>query len=322
MRRNVCAAVVFAVIAGACSAGADPTTTTAAPPTTTTVAPITIVTASGPRVGTIVDELSASTGGVAVAPDGTIYMASMGPAPQRRGTRIYKVSPSGETTLYIDDDRLRGASGNAVDSDGNLYQASLRTGEIFRITPDGEMEPFAEDGLQAPVGVVVNPDGGLFVADCGADAVVSVSALGEATVLTTDPAFDCPNGITIDESGTLFVVNFNNGDVLEVSADGSVTTLASIPGSQGGHLVYADGVLYVVARKAHQIYTVGTDGTIAIFAGTGERGIEDGALASATFSLPNGIAVGPDGSLYVNQVASDTTTNNFPVALRVIEVEP
>ena len=214
------------------------------------------------------------------------------------------------------------ASGNAIDTEGNLYQSALTAGAILRITADGVVEPFADEGVRAPVGIVIDPASGeLFVADCGAGTVLQITGEGEVSVHADDPLFSCPNGITMDEEGNLYVANFGDGLVLRVTADGDVSELATVPGNSNGHLVYVDGVLYVVGRAAHQLFTVTLDGQVEVLAGTGERGLDDGPGHLATFSLPNGIAVAPDGSLYVNQVASATGSLNFPSSLRRIELD-
>ena len=66
--------------------------------------------------------------------------------------------------------------------------------------------------------------------------------------------------------------------------------------------MYHDGGLYVVARGAHQIYRIELDGQFAVFAGSGDRGADDGDVAVATFSFPNDIGVSPDGRVfYINE---------------------
>lgn len=320
------AAIGVLIIAASCSAETEPTetTSTAVPATSTTTTALVTTTTSesapdGPVVTTLVPELDAATGGIALDNQGNLFVASIGLVPRRRGTRVFRVTPDGAVSLFADDERLLGASGSAVDAEGNLYQAALRAGAILRITPDGTVEPFADDGVRSPVGVVVNEeDGGLFVADCGAGAVLRISAEGEVDVVAHDPQLNCPNGITIDEVGNLYVANFGDGRVLRVTQEGAVTELAVIPGGSNGHLAYHDGTLYVVGRNAHQIFTVTLDGTVVVFAGTGERGAGDGPATQATFSLPNGIAIDADGIIFINQVAGSSGSVNSPVAVRVI----
>jgi hypothetical protein len=82
-----------------------------------------------------------------------------------------------------------------------------------------------------------------------------------------------------------------------------VERLATLPGDNNGHLVFGNGVLYVAARGANQIYRVTLDGEVLLLAGSGERGHADGPAATATLSLPNDLALSADGAeLYFNEV--------------------
>ncbi|NIR96457.1 MAG: T9SS type A sorting domain-containing protein [Gammaproteobacteria bacterium] len=91
--------------------------------------------------------------------------------------------------------------------------------------------------------------------------------------------------------------------------------MATIPGGNNGHMTYANGRLYVVARCANQVYEVTLDGQISLLAGSGARGNDDGPALQATFSLPNGIAPSPDGdTLYINDDVNLTgTCQNTPL---------
>ncbi|MBD3162971.1 MAG: T9SS type A sorting domain-containing protein, partial [Candidatus Eisenbacteria bacterium] len=122
--------------------------------------------------------------------------------------------------------------------------------------------------------------------------------------------------------GNLYVANFGNGDVLRITMDGTVQPFVTIPGDNNGHLTYHDGLFYVAARDANQIYTVTMDGEVELFAGSGERGIVDGSLLEAQFSLPNDVVVDPTGRyLYVNDVVDASGfSDTSPMVLRRIEL--
>ncbi len=322
MRRHLAVALLVVLVGGACSAEEPTATPTTTATSTTTAVPTTTVPESSATVSTLVAELDASTGGVSVDATGNIYVADIGPAPRRTGKRVYRITPEGAVSLLADDEQLRGPSGNTVDKDGTLYQGAYSASAIFRITPDGRVELFAKEGVSGPMGMVVDHEiGGLFAADCSANAVLHISPEGDAAELAESDLFDCPTGLARDEAGNLYVSNFGDGSVLQVTPEGDVRQLAVVPGGNNGHLVYTDGRLYVVGRGAHQIFTVTREGEVSVLAGSGEQGVDDGPAANATFSLPNGIAVGPDGSLYVNQVASAEGSRNFPVAVRVIRLD-
>lgn len=61
----------------------------------------------------------------------------------------------------------------------------------------------------------------------------------------------------------------------------------------------AAGNAYVADSDNHRIRKIAPDGTVSTVAGTGEPGFADGPAATAQFNASSGVAVGPDGSLYV-----------------------
>ena len=130
-----------------------------------------------------------------------------------------------------------------------------------------------------------------------------------------------PTASRRDEDGTFYVSNFRNGDVIRISSDGEATRLATIPGGNNGHLVVGDGLLYVAARGAHQIYELEMDGTMRVLAGTGEHGIADGPALEATLSYPNDLGISPDGRfLYWNDVAEIVEDGGQTLAPTVVRM--
>ena len=49
----------------------------------------------------------------------------------------------------------------------------------------------------------------------------------------------------------------------------------------------------------HRIRMISPDGIVSILAGSGEQGFADGRGAAALFNEPRGLAIGPDGALFV-----------------------
>jgi len=276
--------------------------------------------AAAGSVTTLVANLDVGTGGMAVGPDGNLYVADIGPAPRRRGTKILRITPDGTPSVFVDDDRLSGASGMTFDAAGNLYQSAFNAKAVLRITPAGRLTEAASEVMIGPVGVVVRPDGTLFVADCPGSRILRVPppGTGETEIFVQSASLSCPNGLVAADDGTLYVASFTGGAVHVVSPQGELQALTTLPGSNNGHLAWLpDGSLLVVGRGANQLFRVTLDGAFSVLAGSGERGTADGSLADATFAQPNGVAVGPDCTIYVNQAAVDTYANH-PVAIRVI----
>lgn len=271
-------------------------------------------------VRTLIEEFPAATGGVAVDADGNIFVGDIGRSPARQGTTVYKIAPDGEYEVFAEADTLLGASGNAFDDEGNLYQSGLRAGQVNKITPDGEVTIFNASSINAPVGIVVADDGSLYVANCGSGTIVHVELDGTTKRLVFDGLLQCPNGIALDNDGNIYVANFRNGDVLKVTPDGDeVIKFATVSGNNNGHITFDGEKFYVVARASHQIYTLTLDGELELFAGSGERGNQNGLALEATFSLPNDLSISPDGRiLYLNEFFSVNELANQPSRIRMI----
>jgi len=273
-------------------------------------------------VETFTEEIDGGAGGLDVDAQGNVYCADfgalLGGSP---GTRVYKIDPSGEVSVFADG--LRGASGNAFGLDGELYQSNIAGNFISRIDAQGKATKFLAENLASPVGIAIAESGELYIANCGSGRIIACTPEGQSGDFCVSSLLSCPNGITIGPEQNLFVANFNNGDVIKITPTGEASRLATLPGKNNGHILFHDDKLFVVARGAHQIYTVSLTGEVELLAGSGKRGRDDGPALEATFSFPNDIAVSPDGKyLYVNENASTTKPHNqlAPMIVRRIRL--
>jgi len=238
------------------------------------------------------EPLVGGVGGLAVDRSGFIYSADF------RET-VYKITPDGRVSVFATG--LYGASGNAIDSRGNLFQASFNGHYVSKIDRHGNQEIFADSGLDGPVGIAIDPDDNLFVCNCRGNTIARVDNDGVVTPFARSDLLNCPNGITHGPQGNLYVVNFSDGRMLKIAADGTVSEFATIPGGGNGHVAWARGNFYVTAFQGQRVYRVSPAGAITHVAGTGAIGEDDGAALEATFSWPNGIAAGTQGDrLYIN----------------------
>ena len=263
------------------------------------------------RVGTLeLDrELDArgNLGGMTSDRLGFLYVANFRDA-------VWRISPEGGVTELTRS--LYGASGNAVDRHGDLYQANFFANTITRIARTGEVSRFVSAGLNGPVGLAFDAAGTLYVCNCSGNTLSRVSPEGQVEPFAESDLFACPNGIVAGADGRLYVTNFNNLDVLRVSAEGEVERFVTVPGGAGNaHIATAKGFFYVTKIIANRVVKIAADGTITPLAGTGEPGHDDGPAPAASFFRPNGIAVSPLGDrLYLNTMVGEY---NRPAASRL-----
>lgn len=178
------------------------------------------------------------------------------------------------------------ATGVAADHAGGLYVADYggavwhisRWGVITHVAGGGSGKdggPAANAGLEHPLGLAVGPDGSLYIAENEACRIRKVDRRGIIT--------------TVAGSG-------RRG----FGGDGGPATSAELDGPIGVTLDRA-GSLYLSDTANHRVRKVDRQGVISTVAGTGEQGFagDGGPAVTAMLDTPIGIAVDPQGSLYI-----------------------
>lgn len=118
--------------------------------------------------------------GVAVADDGTIYVSETRP-----GEVIYRITPSGDISVFASGEPLAHPNGVAIDNDGNIVVVNIGSTAVVTYSPEGEVvrtEFSAEAGSD---GVVVLPDGTKYVSSVRHGSVSKIVPGREAEVIAT-----------------------------------------------------------------------------------------------------------------------------------------
>ncbi len=263
--------------------------------------------------------------GVAIAEDGTIYVADAG-----ESNRIRKISPDGSVTTLaggnegFSDGIGTSASFNTPSAlvlgpDGNLYVADTGNNRIRKITPTGQVSTVAGDGtagyldgpaakaqFNGPIGLTVSGAGDIYVADTYNDVIRMITTEGEVTTVAGGGTpgfadgeqkvalFDTPSGIIATDS-SLIVADTGNRRLRKVSAEGSVTTLPTSGEEISrpiGLALSHDHYLYVTELDRSRVVQVAPDGVARVIAGD--------------FNQAAGIAVGPHANKPVELVVADS----------------
>jgi len=128
--------------------------------------------------------------------------------------------------------------------------------------------------------------------------------------------FSRARGLAVDGAGTIYVADSNNGLIRLVSPTGVVSTLAGRAGlftfSDGigtnagfsgptGVALDAQGNVFVADRANERIRKIAPGAVVTTFAGSGERGLQNGTGSEAEFHWPWGIALDAIGNLYISE---------------------
>ncbi|MEU1409662.1 NHL repeat-containing protein, partial [Streptomyces sp. NPDC005728] len=316
----------------------------------------------GPAVGTKLY----NPYGVAMDGAGNLYIAEVS------NHRVRKVTPNGIITTvagngqngFVSDGgpavatKLNSPYSVAVDGAGNLYIADYGNHRVRKVTPNGIITTVAGNGqngfvsdggpavatkLNYPLGVAVDREGNLYIADQSNHRVRKVTPNGIITTVAGNgqagfvsdggPAvatkLHYPWGVAVDQDGNLYIGDRYNHRVRKVTPNGIITTVAG--NGQAGYVadggpavatslnypaaVAVDGAgnLYIGDGNNHRVRKVTTNGIITTVAGNGVAGyVTDGGPAvGERLYYPYGVAVAPSGDLYIGDGSNQRVRKVF-----------
>ncbi len=231
--------------------------------------------------------------GVAADSAGNVYIADTG------NVRIRRIGPDGTITTFAGGgasaaDGVRATTANlirpkyiAVDGAGNVYYGDPSV--VRKISTDGTVRTVAGGGR----------------------------SVGDGIPATT--ALIAPQALTVDSAGNLYLADENSGSrIRKVSTSGVITTVAGGASSSGcgndgglttattfsqfvyGLAIDAGGDLYISDFACNKVRLVSASGVVSTFAGDGRARLAgDGGPPDAASLAPQGIALDPDGNVYI-----------------------
>lgn len=247
--------------------------------------------------------------GLAKGPDGALYICEI------RSHVVRKLDPKTGRLKLVAGNGTKGYSGDGgpataaqlnepyevrFDAQGNVYFVEMRNNIVRRV-----------DAATGRISTVAGTGKAGFSGDGGP---------------ATEAQLKSPHSITLDNSGHLYICDIGNHRIRVVDLkSGLIRTFAGtgekeptpdgakIEGTplNGPRALDFDGQhsLYLALREGNQVYRMDLkSGTLHHLAGTGKKGFtgNGGPAKKATLSGPKGIALGPDGDIYLADTESHT----------------
>ncbi|WP_049796099.1 protein kinase [Frankia sp. EAN1pec] len=253
---------------------------------------------------------------LAVAPDGALYVS------QPLAHRVLRVDAADAAPGTTKGGPPRPTASRVTAFQVTASQTVVAgTGKAGRA---GDGGPATAAELDNPAGLAVTEDGTLLIADCFNDRIRRVDPDGTITTVPTPAALRRPRAVTTGPGGVLLIADTDShrvwrlgpGETARViagtaepgySGDGGPATRAAI-GRPQSLAVDGAGRLLIADPDQRRIRRVDHAGRIGTMAGTayGGRPAADGAPATGTdVGTPTGLAVGPDGTVYLADPAGD-----------------
>lgn len=283
--------------------------------------------------GRAADARFADPYGLAIGPHGALYIADGGD-----NNRIRRLLDNGSVQTVAGGQEgfadgvdaaaeFNTPSGIAFDTAGNLYIADTGNHAIRKRTPQGVVTTLAGDGsagfrdgaaaqarFNGPIGVAVDTQGRVYVADTYNDRIRVIAPDGQVSTLAggalpgmadgvgDQARFDTPTDLKVDAHGVVWVADMRNDAIRRIAPDGSVSTLIGGDPADLSPLLHRpmtlalthDGVLYV-GDASGRVLQVTRAGHVVTMSG------ED---VMQRMSRPAGIAVDAQGAVYVSDAGS------------------
>jgi sugar lactone lactonase YvrE len=236
---------------------------------------------------------------LAIAPDGTVYLSDSG----NRRIRSLSADRTAVSTFA--------GSGDEGVADGAAASASFVLPGGLLVGPNAELYISDSGGHRIRIAF---PSGDVITLAGGGDTGLAGGGFQDGA---TDTArFDLPAGLAFDRDGKLLVADKNNHAIRVVTPDGQVTTLAGGP-TLHGHVdgplaqarfsapvavaVSSDGSIYVLEHGNNALRVIRPDLSVHTLLGGGPPcgAPADCANSARTLNYASGMAIGPDGAIYI-----------------------
>jgi serine/threonine-protein kinase len=203
-----------------------------------------------------------SVEGIAVGPDGSLYLADYTNERIRKvtpdgiistiagtGTKGYTGTPTPAVSAQISD-----PNSVVIADDGTIYIGNLGSDSVQKIDKAGILSPFAGNGKTGRTGdggdaanatlsipdLTLGPDGTVYISNYGSDTVRKVTPDGVITTIAgtgaegntgdggpaTAAQLKSPSSVVVDASGAVYIADNGNKEIRRIDPNGTISVIA------------------------------------------------------------------------------------------------
>lgn len=128
--------------------------------------------------------------------------------------------------------------------------------------PRWQLERELASGLSAPVGLAIDPEGGLLVANWGAGTVLVVAADGRRSTLAS--GLNGPSGLALGPQGEVYVASYHDDLVWRIAPSGRKEVFVTGLGTPAGLSLDRQGRLLIANRRTQQVLAADAAGRVSV----------------------------------------------------------
>jgi len=151
---------------------------------------------------------------------------------------INKITPTGQSSLFVDIGSAGFASGIAIDSHDNIFVASFAGNAIYKVDLAGTKQLWVKDArLNGPVGIVMDKAENIYVGNYNDGKVFSIDKRKKITELASAPV---GLGYITYAKNAIFGTGYNKNLIYKIPVDGSQVQI--LDGSEAAGFKFPNGI--------------------------------------------------------------------------------